>query len=308
MRKVREVLRLRHALSLSYREISEALGVGKTAAGEIVRRAEVVGLTWPLPQLFACLAVKEMMKRSYREAEALLVDADHWCKAIGMRRVPDHNTLCRAAKVILTRFRTDKLLDVVARWAATARILRLSLKPLAGDGTHFEDRHVSRHFECRRGRGTGPKGRRRKAKSLPKLAVEQGGGLDLGQLRLAVAGSVAGRVLLDGRPIPSAGLQVIDADGNAVAGIPVARSDGNGRYVLPYVFAGSVMVQALFTLENDGQRQVLTAKSKPTTACRGSSSAVFFWPIARPSAWARRARRPANATLSAAVSRPPERW
>src|SRR5262245_57664320 len=52
MRKVREVLRLRHALSLSYREISEALGVGKTAAGEIVRRAEVVGLTWPLPEVF----------------------------------------------------------------------------------------------------------------------------------------------------------------------------------------------------------------------------------------------------------------
>jgi hypothetical protein len=29
MRKVREVLRLRHALGLSYREISEALRVGK---------------------------------------------------------------------------------------------------------------------------------------------------------------------------------------------------------------------------------------------------------------------------------------
>ena len=52
MRKVREVLRLRHALGLRYREISEALGVGKTAAGEIVRRAEVVGLTWPLPEVF----------------------------------------------------------------------------------------------------------------------------------------------------------------------------------------------------------------------------------------------------------------
>ena len=52
MRKVREVLRLRHALSLSYREISEALGVGKTAAGEIVRRAAVIGLTWPLPEVF----------------------------------------------------------------------------------------------------------------------------------------------------------------------------------------------------------------------------------------------------------------
>ena len=32
MRKVREVLRLRHALSLSYREIGEALGVSKTAS------------------------------------------------------------------------------------------------------------------------------------------------------------------------------------------------------------------------------------------------------------------------------------
>jgi DNA-directed RNA polymerase specialized sigma24 family protein len=32
MRKMREVLRLRHALSLSYREIGEALGISKTAA------------------------------------------------------------------------------------------------------------------------------------------------------------------------------------------------------------------------------------------------------------------------------------
>jgi DNA-directed RNA polymerase specialized sigma24 family protein len=45
MRKVREVLRLRHALGLSYRKINEALGVGKTSAGEIVRRAELIGLT-----------------------------------------------------------------------------------------------------------------------------------------------------------------------------------------------------------------------------------------------------------------------
>lgn len=124
-----------------------------------------------LPQLFACLAVKEQMGRSYRGAEALLRDADHWCHAIGMRKVPDHNTLCRAAAAILSRLRTDRLLDVVARWAATARILRLSRAPLAGDSTYFEERHVSRYFEFRRGRGTGSRGRRRKAKSLPKLAV-----------------------------------------------------------------------------------------------------------------------------------------
>ena len=48
MRKVREVLRLKHALGLSYREISEATGVGKTVVGEYIRRAEVIGITCPV--------------------------------------------------------------------------------------------------------------------------------------------------------------------------------------------------------------------------------------------------------------------
>jgi transposase len=50
MRKVREVLRLKHALGLSYRKISEATGVGKTQAAEYVRRAGAAGLAWPLPE------------------------------------------------------------------------------------------------------------------------------------------------------------------------------------------------------------------------------------------------------------------
>src|SRR5436309_14334093 len=50
MRKVREVLRLRHALGLSFRQISEATGVGKTVVGEYVRRAGVLGMTWPVPE------------------------------------------------------------------------------------------------------------------------------------------------------------------------------------------------------------------------------------------------------------------
>jgi hypothetical protein len=102
-----------------------------------------------LPQLFACLVVKEQMKRSYRGAEALLRDCEHWCKAIGLRRVPDHNTLCRAASFLLRTCRVDKLLDRVAHWAALARILGLSSKPLAVDSTYFESRHVSRHYERR---------------------------------------------------------------------------------------------------------------------------------------------------------------
>ena len=49
MRKIREVLRPTHDLRLSVREVSEATGVGKTAVSEYVRRAKVVGLTWPIP-------------------------------------------------------------------------------------------------------------------------------------------------------------------------------------------------------------------------------------------------------------------
>ena len=50
MRKIRDVLRLTHELKLSVRQISEATGVGKTAVGEYVSRARVLGITWPVPQ------------------------------------------------------------------------------------------------------------------------------------------------------------------------------------------------------------------------------------------------------------------
>jgi len=49
MRKIREVLRLTHGLKLSVRQVSEATGVGKTAVGEYVARAKVIGITWPVP-------------------------------------------------------------------------------------------------------------------------------------------------------------------------------------------------------------------------------------------------------------------
>jgi hypothetical protein len=102
-----------------------------------------------LPQLFACLVVKELLKRSYRGAEAVLRDADAWLRDCGMARAPDHNTLCRAAQFLLAKCRVDALLDKVAQWAALGRVLGLSARPLAVDSTYFESRHVSRHYERR---------------------------------------------------------------------------------------------------------------------------------------------------------------
>ena len=102
-----------------------------------------------LPQLFACLVVKEHMGRTYRGAEALLRDCGHWCRDVGLAKVPDHNTLWRAASLLLAKCRVSRLLDALARWAALARVLGLSLKPLSIDATYFEPRHVSRHYERR---------------------------------------------------------------------------------------------------------------------------------------------------------------
>ena len=91
-----------------------------------------------LPQLFACLVVKEHMKRSYRGAEDLLRDGRPWLRDCGMARAPDHNTLCRAAAFLLRKCRVDKLLDRVAAWAGMARVLGLSADPFAVDSTHFD--------------------------------------------------------------------------------------------------------------------------------------------------------------------------
>ena len=102
-----------------------------------------------LPQLFACLVVKEMLKRSYRSAEALLRDSQPWLDDIGMSHAPDHSTLQRVSKFLLKELKIDRLLDVSVKWADEAGMLDLEHHPLAIDSTTFDSHHVSRHYERR---------------------------------------------------------------------------------------------------------------------------------------------------------------
>src|SRR2546430_322693 len=76
-----------------------------------------------LPQLFACLVLKEHQRQSYRQVEALLQDSPEWCRDIGMRKAPDHNTLCRAFHALNLGRRHRKLLDRLTQWFAIARQL-----------------------------------------------------------------------------------------------------------------------------------------------------------------------------------------
>jgi hypothetical protein len=133
---------------------------------------------YTLPQLFACLVVREQMRLSYRGAEALLRDGQVWCRGIGMRgrRTPNHATLARASKLILGGRHIRRMLDLLAEWFAVMRQLGTTL---AVDSTCYDGHHRSRHYEqrCRRhgvgGRYNGTADRRRSVsvRRTPKLSI-----------------------------------------------------------------------------------------------------------------------------------------
>jgi len=132
---------------------------------ELMRRAYALGQrVWPdydspfsrhdftRPQLFACLAVRESLRLSYRKAEAFLIDVPDWLAAIGLDRAPDHNTLWRGFGSLLKGRRVGRALDLLADDAAAELAAGLCAKPRAYDGTCYEERHRSRHYDrvCRK--------------------------------------------------------------------------------------------------------------------------------------------------------------
>src|SRR5947208_10667204 len=88
-----------------------------------------------LPQLFACLVLREHQKKSYRGIEALLRDCPQWLAAIGMRGAPDHNTLCRAFKLLIKPGNVNRMLDLQARWMKQFKMGHSAAKPLAIDSS-----------------------------------------------------------------------------------------------------------------------------------------------------------------------------
>jgi IS5 family transposase len=128
-----------------------------------------------LPQLFACLVLRQFYNLSYRRVQALLEDSASWREAIGLSRTPDHNTLCDAFATIMRHESVEAMLDELARAFGDADLLDLDDKPLAVDSTAFESHQVSRHYERRKRDKNGDvadkEARSRVVRSLPKLAV-----------------------------------------------------------------------------------------------------------------------------------------
>jgi transposase-like protein DUF772 len=134
---------------------------------------------YTLAQLFACLVVREHQNKSYRGVEALLRDSAHWCKQLGMKRVPDHNTLQRAFHLILgSSTVVGRMLDRLVRWMQVNDALGVTC---AIDSTLYDTHHRSRHYErrCRHYRHphappiepTANSRRSRWARGTPKLGL-----------------------------------------------------------------------------------------------------------------------------------------
>jgi hypothetical protein len=105
-----------------------------------------------LPQLFACLVLKEFMRLDYRKLSALLEDTPSWAAAIGLASVPHFSTFQKAADRLLLARHAQRLLDETVQAAQNVGLLKKRVALAAVDGTGFETRHISAYFVKRRER------------------------------------------------------------------------------------------------------------------------------------------------------------
>ena len=61
MRKIKEILRFHHEMGLSRRRIAESLQVAHSTVGDVIRRANGVGLSWPIPDTMTWVDVERLL-------------------------------------------------------------------------------------------------------------------------------------------------------------------------------------------------------------------------------------------------------
>lgn len=102
-----------------------------------------------VPQLFACLVLKEFLRLDYRKLSSLLEESPDWIAAIGMTSVPHFTTFQKAAARLLESRPVQRMLDqTVAMGQELSRLPgRSPLAPL--DGTGLESTTASRYYTHR---------------------------------------------------------------------------------------------------------------------------------------------------------------
>jgi hypothetical protein len=99
-----------------------------------------------VPQLFACLVLKEFLRLDYRKFSTLLEEAPGLIQAIGLSSVPHFTTFQKAAVRLLEARRAQRLLDHTVSMAQEAGLLGRRSKLAALDSTGLESTTASRYF------------------------------------------------------------------------------------------------------------------------------------------------------------------
>lgn len=202
-----------------------------------------------LPQLFACLVLREHQRKSYLGVEALLEDSPSWRAAIGLSRTPDSNTLWRAFRYLVKPGGLQRMLDQMVAEAKRRGLIRGRLRPVALDSTMLESHHVSRHFEkrqqqtARQNRQKTAKhraNRRRRAvhKRLPKLSLAVASASHVIVAARATTGSGGDQpffepLLVEAQRRVKFAAAVADAGFDSEANHRVARQDLGVRSIIP---------------------------------------------------------------------------
>ena len=130
------------------RVLTEALAVAEASLPAYSHRFSPKKFT--LPQLFACLVLKDFYNLTYRGTVGLLADGDSLRAAIGLEQVPHFTTLQKAADRLLVKPSFRRLITTTVERARQAKILGRSVRLAAMDTSGFEARHTSRYFAWRR--------------------------------------------------------------------------------------------------------------------------------------------------------------
>ncbi len=102
MRRIREILRLRYEAGLTGRAIARAVGVSNSTVSGLFTRAELAGLTWPLPE---GITDSELEERLYRDRYQAACDPREpdWAEVHEELRAHKHLTL----RLVWTEYRRD---------------------------------------------------------------------------------------------------------------------------------------------------------------------------------------------------------
>lgn len=99
-----------------------------------------------VPQLFACLVLKEFLKADYRKLWMLLRECPELPAAIGLKSIPHFTTLQQASKRLLEGRRVQRLLDETITLGKSLGLLPSRSELAAIDGTGLESTTASRYF------------------------------------------------------------------------------------------------------------------------------------------------------------------